>query len=47
MNHRISGLPMPATPLGRTVMIHTGPSAIFCMNSGERISAMVSHRGSM
>ena len=43
----IRGLPMPATPLGRTVMSHTGPSAIFCMNSGERISAMVLQRGSM
>jgi len=47
MNHSSSGLPMPATPFGRTVMSHTGPSAIFCMNSGERISAMFLQRGSM
>ena len=38
---------MPVMPFGRTVISHTGPSAIFCMNSGERISAMVLQRGSM
>jgi hypothetical protein len=34
-------------PFGRTVMSHTGPSVIFWMNSGERISAWLLQRGSM
>ncbi len=38
---------MPNTPVGKTVIIMTGPVFLFSMNSGERMSAIERGRGTM